>query len=233
MTTPAQATGHPNFVTDVPVQGPTDEGMRAHDCWYVQNVLPTQRPACVDCEGPIPMWAQSKGLLSGQQISFGRAGVVAGFALRAAGDPDVWTKLSADQQKWIQDTLTKLNNIIYQKTGTTCASWGPSITAAGGCFQMWFNANMKGLTKADGSPLVLRTDRVFDQDTLDALRTVAALNPPDFPTPFPGTSLPGTTPQAEEKKGLSTGAMAGIAVAGAATIGGVAYLATRKKSRRR
>jgi len=96
---------------------------------------------------------------------------------------------------------------------------------------MWFNANKMGLTKADGSPLVLRTDRVWDQDSLDALRTVAAMDPKDFPTPYPGTTLPG--PATEEKKKLSTGEMVGIATAGAAVIGGIGYLATRKKSRRR
>src|SRR5262249_31799998 len=35
--TPAQAYGSPDFVTDVPVQGPTDEGLRAQACWWVQN----------------------------------------------------------------------------------------------------------------------------------------------------------------------------------------------------
>lgn len=227
MTTPAQAYGHPDFVTDVPVQGPTDEGIRAHDCWFRQNVLPA-RPACVDCKGPIPMWAQTKGLL-GNSVSFGGRGAL-GFALRGPSDPEIWTKLSTAQQQWIVDTLTKLDSIIRQQTGTSCQSWGPSITAAGGCFQMWFNANKMGLTKADGSPLVLRTDRVWDQDSLDALRTVAAMDPKDFPTPYPGTTLPG--PATEEEK-LSIGAMVGIATAGAAAIGGIGYLATRKKSRRR
>jgi hypothetical protein len=56
--TPAQAYGHPDFVTDVPVQGPTDEGMRAAACWWTRHVLPPH-PPCVDCSGgPIPAWAQ-------------------------------------------------------------------------------------------------------------------------------------------------------------------------------
>ena len=227
MTTPAQAYGHPDFVTDVPVQGPTDEGIRAHDCWYVKNVLPA-RPSCVDCEGQIPMSAQTKGLL-GDRVSFGGRGAL-GFGIGKAGDPDVWASLSTAQQTWIRDTLIKLDGIIRQQTGTSCPTWGPSITAAGGCFQMWFNKNQTGLTKADGSPLVLRTDQVFDQDTLDALRTVAAMDPKDFPTPYPGTTLPGPAP--EEKK-LSKGVMVGIAAAGATVLGGVVYVATRKKSRRR
>ena len=222
--TPAQADGHPNFVTDVPVQGPTDEGMRAASCWFAQNRLPAH-PACVDCKGPIPMWTRHPGLL-GEMISYGgRPLGLSDGALGAAGDPEVWTKLSTDQQKWVVDSLTMLNNLIYQATGTRCATWGPSITAAGGCFQGWFNANSK-LTRPDGSPMRLRTDGTFDQDTLDALVTTAAMDPGHFPKPYPAAAL-------AEKKKLSTGAMAGIAVAGAAVVGGLIYVATKKPSRRR
>jgi peptidoglycan hydrolase-like protein with peptidoglycan-binding domain len=58
--TPAQATGQYDFVTDVPVQGPTDEGLRAASCWYAQNMTP-QTPPCApraDCTGPIPQWTR-------------------------------------------------------------------------------------------------------------------------------------------------------------------------------
>jgi len=55
--TPAQAYGHPDFVTDVPIQGPTDEGMRRLACCWARTRLP-QKPACVDCEGPTPMWTR-------------------------------------------------------------------------------------------------------------------------------------------------------------------------------
>lgn len=230
MRTPAQASGHPDFVTDVPVQGPTDTDMRAGSCWFAQNVVPTH-PSCVDCgEGPIPMNRtfvsprQYPGMV-GERLSYRGSGAI-GFAFGAAGDPEVWTKLSADQQKWIVESLTMLNNLVYQATGTTCPTWGPSITAAGGCFQGWFNANMKGMTKADGSALVLRTDGVFDQDTLDALRTVAALDPGHFTTPFPGTKLPGLEKQ---KEGLSTGAIVGIAAGGALVVGGTIWALTKKK----
>jgi len=173
------------------------------------------------------MWAQSKGLL-GSQVSFGGRYAL-GF-VAAAGDPEVYSKLSAAQQQWISETLAKLNGLIVSTTGTTCPSWAPEIGRASGCFQMWFNGAKLGFTKKDGSPLVLRTDGVFDQDTLDALRTTVAFNPKDFTTPFPGTTLPG--PAKEEKK-LSTGAMVGIAAGGAAVLGGVIYVATKGKKRRR
>jgi len=241
--TPAQAAGTPDFVTDVPVQGPTDPGMRAASCGFARKRIPAQ-PSCVDCEGPIPMWARQNLSLggralysgvgdAGERLAFGGIGMP-GFALAAAGDPDVFTGLTAAQKQWVVDTLVKLNDLIVKSTHTTCPTFGPSVTAAGGCFQGWFNSSNLGFTKADGSPLRLRTDGVFDQDTLDALRTVAALDPTNFPTPFPGTQLPGTTGTGE-KKGLSTGAMVGIAAGGVAVIGGIAYLATRKskKSRRR
>lgn len=211
MTTPAQASGHPNFVTDHPVQGPTDEGIRAADCHYRQNFLPA-RPACVDCEGPVPMWAQSKGLLG---VSFGGVGVP-GFALAAAGDPEIYSKLSTVQQRWIADVLQRLNTLIVSTTGSTCPTWAPAIPAASGCFQAWFN-NINA-----GAPIrKLRTDGVFDQDTLDALIVTTQIHAADFAN-F------GAYPKGDEKK-LSTGAMLGIAAGGAAVVGGVVWLATRKK----
>lgn len=224
MTTPAQAYGHPNFVTDVPVQGPTDLGIRSNDCLYVQNMLPT-RSACVDCSGgPIPMWAKQS--LSQVRGKYSGIGGDLGFAL--AG-PDIWQTMSPDQQKWIVDTLVKINSAIMQKTGTVCPTWAPNIMAAGQCFQGWFNAQKFGFTKPDGSPVMLQTNGIFDQDTLDALRTVVALHPSDFPTPFPGTQLPGLTGTGEKK--LSTAAMVGI---GAAAVGlaGIIYAATSGKKRR-
>ena len=224
--TPAQAAGFPRFVADVPVQGPTDQGMRSADCRNVRDMLPANTAGCTN-EGTVPMQSfvaprHFPGMV-GERLYGGGVG----FAL---GDAEIWTKLSAAQQKWIVDSLTMLNNLIYQSTGTTCPTWGPSITAIGGCFQAWFNANMKGTTKADGTPAVLRTDGVFDQDTLDALRTVAALDPGHFTTPYPGTQLPGLEKQEE---GLSKGAMAGIAVGGAAVVGGVIWALTKKKKKRR
>jgi hypothetical protein len=238
--TPAQASGHPNFVTDVPVQGPTDEGLRAADCWWVQNRLP-KNPACVDCEGPIPQWARNtlcpgnrltnSGLgenMFNEKISYGSPRN-RNFALAAAGDPEIWTGLTSEQQQWVMNTLVTLNNLIVQTTGTTCPTFGPSVTAAGGCFQAWYNTNYLPLNP---QAVELRTDGVFDQDTLDALRLIAALDPSSFPEPFPGTRLPGFGPP--DKKKLSTGAMVGIAAAGAAVVGGLVWAAGRGgKTRRR
>ncbi len=225
--TPAQAYGHPDFVNDWPVSGPTDPGIRAADCRYAKT-LPTPAEApCVDCKGYVPMFARTKGLL-GEQVSFGGRRTRA-FALAAAGDPDIWNSLSVPQQTWIGNTLSKLNDLIVKSTGTTCPQWTPAIHGAAICFQAWFNASKFGLTKPDGSPVVLRTDGVFDQDTLDALRTTVSMNPKDFPTPFPGTEMAGT---GTTQKKLSTGAMVGIAAAGAAALGGVVYVATRKRGRK-
>lgn len=217
--TPAQASGHPNFVTDWPVQGPTDPGIREADCRFAQTLPTPQNAACVDCKGPVPMWAQSKGL-PGEQISFGGRGAL-GFALEAAGDPEVWSKLTSEQQTWVMNTLTKLNDMIVKATGTSCPTWGPSIVAAGGCFQYWFNSMYVG---SPGFPKPIRTDGVFDGETLQALITAALIHQTDFPTPFPGTPPTGA-------KKLSTGAVVGIAAAGATALGGIIYVATRKPRR--
>ena len=231
--TPAQANLGMDFVTDVPVQGPTDEGMRRADCWFARNVLPAQ-PACADCEGPIPMWAQrslstvrgeSAGI--GEQVSFGGA-YARGFGVGATGDPVIWQDLSSAQQAWVMDTLIKLNDLIVKATGTRCATWATDIESAGKCFQGWYNQNYIPINQ---QAKVLRIDGVFDEDTLCALMLMAALNPQDFPKAFPDPEKR-FCQVAPEKKKLSTGAMVGIAAAGAAALGGVVYVATRKKSRR-
>lgn len=185
-----------------------------------------------------PVRGESAGI--GEQISFG-GNAVLGFGIGAMGDPEVWTKLSNAQQTWLWATLQKLNDLIVQSTGTTCPTWGPAITAAGGCFQSWYNANYLPLNPA---AIQLRTDGVFDEDTLCALIMQAALNPQAFPTPFPDPEkrycrVPGAPVPEEEKKKLSTGAMVGIGVAGVAVVGGIGYVVMqgrgkkRKKSRRR
>jgi len=230
--TPAQASPGFDYVTDVPVQGPTNETMREASCWFAQNVVPA-RQSCVDCGGgTIPMWTQqsispirgaSNGV--GERVSFGGR-VVGNFALAKAGDPSIWETLTPAQQQWVMEMLVALDAKIREQTGTSCATFGPSITAAGGCFQAWYNANYLPINP---QAVPLRIDGAFDQDTLDGLRTVAvtALGRSD---PFPGTTAPGTTTY-EEKKKLSTGAMIGIGVVGAAAIGGLAWAATRKRRR--
>ncbi len=225
--TPAQASGQPDFVTDWPIQGPTDPGMRAADCWFAQNRIPTpQNAACVDCKGPIPMTSLASNRSSGlsEQISFGGKGAL-GFALESAGDPEIWSNLKADQQAWVLSTLTQLNALIQKSNpGSMCPGWvtpsgASGITGATGCFQMWFNSVYPPGTTVRQ----LRTDGVFDQDTLDGIKTITQIHASDFPTPFPGTVA---------KAGLSTGAMVGIAAAGAAAVGGVIYVASHGGKRR-
>lgn len=247
--TPAQVTGHPDFVTDVPVQGPTDPGMRAGSCWWAQNVL-SNANHCVDCQQKgnvmVPGWSRSSmacpgcGML-GESVSFGGRRAAA-FSLSAPGDPDVFATLTPAQQAWIGSTLVTLNTNIMQASGTTCPTWGPSVPQAAGCFQAWYNANY---APANGPSKQLRTDGVVDLDTLNALQMIAGLHPTDFPTPYPATPAPLANPPlanptpvpapspAPASKGLSTGAIVGIGAAGAAVLGGIVYAATRKPSGRR
>lgn len=234
--TPAQAYGHPNFVTDVPVQGPTDEGMRAGGCWWAQNRLPAQ-PACVDCNGPVPEWAKhslcpGNRLVSGvgegfmETISFGGRGAL-GFALGAAGDPPA--SLTDPQKTWVQASLTLLNSKILATSGSSCATWvdpGVNMTAAVNCFQQWYNANKPAASVG------LRADGVLDSDTVAALQFIASQHPADFNVAFPGAAPAGPA-AAAAKPALSTGEMVGVGVAGAAVLGGIVYAATRKGGGRR
>ena len=209
MRTPAQVSGRYDFVMDVPIQGPTDEGIRAADCWWVQNVLPQPPgngstggrgpgPACSDCNGPIPRWVNRPRSWGGGPTEYGGNGGpecsreriryggrhVAGFSLDAAGDPAA--TLTSDQQAWVVATVTNLNTQIGQATGTNCAGWqAGNLAATIGCFQGWYNANSGGS---------LRTDGVLDQDTLTALQATTAAHAADFTTPFPAGQASGTVP---------------------------------------
>jgi hypothetical protein len=69
MLTPAQASGHPDFVTDVATQGPTDPGQREAACRWAQT-LPT-RPGCVDCTGPLPPWLRAPSGVLGERVMLG------------------------------------------------------------------------------------------------------------------------------------------------------------------
>lgn len=261
--TPAQAHGHPNFVTDVPVQGPTDEGMRAASCWWAQNRLPAQ-PHCVDCQEKgnvmVPGWSRSSmacpgcGML-GEAVSFGGRRA-RGFAVGGPSDPDIFDALNAAQQIWVRDALNTLNKMVTTTTGTTCATWadpGLNLAAAVGCFQSWYNANY-GAAAVQGG-VTLRSDGAIDADTLSALQTVAGAHPSDFtavyppnvgnqvtptpgvaPTPAPAPATPAPTPApttAVTKPGLSTGAMVGIGVAAAGVVGLGIYAATSGGGKRR
>jgi len=174
------------------------------------------------------MWAKTSGV--GEQISFGGARA-RGFSLAAPGDPDAWVQLTPAQQTWVVNSIRTLDSKIREQTHTTCPGMQtPSITGMAGCFQNWFNGAHLGLTNRAGAPVVLRTDGVFDQDTLDALRTVTSLDAKNYPTPFPGTEAAGIAPASKK---LSTGAMVGIAAAGATVLGGIAYVAMHGKSKRK
>jgi hypothetical protein len=242
--TPAQASGHPNFVVDVPVQGPTDEGMRAAACWWAQHRLPTKSP-CVDCCGVIPQWTRnticpgnrstSAGIGDGfmETISFGGVGAT-GFAVGGPSDPDVFNSLDDSQKGWVTSTLAKLNDLIVKSTGTACPTWADPTTnwqqnlrAAANCFQIWWNAS-RAAPKGAGKPL--RTDGIVDEDTLCALQFVQAADPGNFAVVFPdhgrGFCKPPAPVTTTTKKGLSTGAMVGVSLAGAATLGGIIYAAS-------
>lgn len=172
------------------------------------------------------MWTKSTGVI--ERISFGGTGV-AGFSLSGPSDPPIWADLVFAQQQWVTNTLTKLNDIIVRQTGTTCPTWSTAITASSGCFQAWYNQNY---VPVNPQAKKLRTDGIFDADTLCALQLIAGLNPQDFPTPFPDPQKKYCQAPMGAKK-LSTGAMVGIAAGGAVVLGGIAYLVTRKPRRRR
>lgn len=218
--TPAQAYGHPDFVTDVPVQGPTDPGIRKADCWYAQNVLP-QQPACVDCsKGPIPMWAQTKGTGLSESISYGGRGALGFAGLDGPGDPRV--ELSTADQHWVMNALNDLNTKILAGKNSPCATWAPNLDAMVGCFQGWYNVNRA----AAGASKMLRTDANLDQDTLDALAMVVKLDPASFPS-APVSAIPGAA-TGVAKAGMSTPVKAGLAAGGLVLAGGVWYVLTRK-----
>lgn len=162
----------------------------------------------------------------GERLSRGGGGAL-GFAIGGTSDPEIWSKLTPDQQMWVSNTLNTLNTKIIATGSAPCPTWGPAINLAGGCFQAWFN-NAYGPARVSK---LLRIDGVFDEDTLCALQMIAGLHPADFPHPFPDPSkqyCKAPVPVSETKK-LSTGAMVGIAAAGAAAVGGVIWLATKKK----
>lgn len=172
------------------------------------------------------MWArQTTPHGVGDQVSYSGHGAL-GFALETVNDPEIWSKLTPDQQMWVSNSLNTLNTKITQQTGSSCPTWGPAINLAGGCFQKWFNANYGG---ANSGVMTLRGDGVFDEDTLCALVMVTGLNKTDFPTPFPDPNKQychGPSPVSATKK-ISTAKMLGIGALGVAGVAGIIYAATR------
>jgi hypothetical protein len=155
----------------------------------------------------------------------------------------------------VVSTIANLDRLIGQSTGTSCTSWvDGSLASMTRCFQFWYNANANNPSFARPPTLTgLRIDGVLDQDTLNALLATAAAHPTDFLTPFPAAipepppvatapaaPAPPAAPAApaahpvvptapSSEKGLGTGVKIGIGAATVAVIGGIVYVATKKK----
>jgi hypothetical protein len=245
--TPAQAANiahrngtYQDWVTDVPVQGPTDEGIRKADCWWKNNVL----DKVTDNQGAVvPRWTQHSLCIGNRLIESGIGGLGEPVTMhlgpnptvtpRATADaqasagtaagtpPGIWSKLAAAESQWVFTTLTQLNALILKAGNKPCATWPADPTkvpsAAVSCFQGWFNANAKPST-------VLRTDGTLDEASLCALVTVTKQHAADFTTPYPGAS----------PCGLSTLAKVGIGAGVVAIVGGtIAAVAAHGKKKTR
>jgi hypothetical protein len=226
--TPAQAAKimrddgtYGDWVHDVPVQGPTDPGIRAAGCWWKDNVL----DKVTDHQGAmVPRWTQSSVLcVGGRPVAAGIGGV--GESVRRGGSlgapavapHGIWSKLADAESQWALTTITQLNTLILKSGNKPCASWPADPTkappAAVACFQGWYNAN------AGGS---LPTDGTLDRATLCALVAVTKEHAADFPTPYPGIPLC--------LSALSMPMKIGIGVAAALVVGGtVAAISNKKK----
>jgi hypothetical protein len=238
--TPAQAANiahrngtYQDWVSDVPIQGPTDEGIRRADCWWKNNVL----DKVTDNQGAVvPRWTQHSLCIGNRLVESGIGGVGDPIQMRldgktlstptvqAAGSPvasgaptpammaapaspGIWSKLSAAESSWVMTTLTQLNALILKAGNKPCATWPADPTkttaAAVACFQGWFNTNSKPST-------ALRVDGTLDDASLCALVAVTEQHAADFTVPYPGTL----------NCGLSTLAKVGIGVGVAVVVGG-------------
>ena len=75
-----QAGTYADWVTDVPIQGPTDPGIRRADCWWKNNVL----DKVTDSQGAVvPRWTQHSLCIGNRLTESGIGGV--GEAIRAPG----------------------------------------------------------------------------------------------------------------------------------------------------
>jgi hypothetical protein len=246
--TPAQAADiahrdgtYQDWVTDVPVQGPTDPGIRAAGCWWKENVL----DKVTDRQGAIvPRWTQSSTLcMAGRPVRTGVAGLGETIQMHlgpnptltpkpsagsptsgtASSPPGVWSKLAATESQWVMNTLTQLNALILKAGNKPCATWPADPTknqsAAVACFQGWFNANGK-----PAEPL--RTDGTLDEASLCALVAVTKQHAGDFTVQYPGSPSCGG--------GLSTLAKVGIGVGALVVVGGtIAAVAAHGKKKTR
>jgi hypothetical protein len=255
--TPAQAARimHDNgtygdWVTDVPIQGPTDEGLRKADCWWKKNVIDR---AVVDEQGAmVPRWTQHT-LCVGERPCANMAGV--GEALSRGGrrmgtlgadpsaaaptaaptttatagpppPPGIWGKLTDAQAHWIAATLIQLNTLILKAGNKPCATWPADLLkddATAIAKMPAAVACFQGWYNINLSPSQnLRTDGTLDEATACALVIVTGQHAADFPTPYPGVMKCG---------GLSMLAKVGIGAGIAAAVGGfvAAIAATSKK----
>ncbi|KKM19082.1 hypothetical protein LCGC14_1659220 [marine sediment metagenome] len=216
--TPAQANPDvADFVTDVATQGPTDEGIRAADCWYVQNVLPAQ-PACVDCKGPIPRWAQqSLSTVRGESAGIGDQISLGGVAVRGFGIGVITPTFDSDRA------------ITVTLGGSFTVPVGSSITVAlpiGS--QLWQSPGVVTSNAKVVAPSYPATTNGF----------VAAAPGAAVLTGTPGNGKTASVnvkvePTAEaidetEKKKIPTGVMVGAGVIGVVVIGGIVYAVTRR-----
>ena len=260
--TPAQAANiarnngtYGDWVTDVPVQGPTDEGIRKAGCWWKNNVL----DKVTDDQGAmVPRWTQSSVLCLGDRVggvaeTIRRGGVrigalgadppaVAAPATAANSPPSqsaltktptagppappgIWSKLSDAESHWVAATLIQLNTLIVKAGNKPCATWPADLLtsdataiakmpAAVACFQGWFNANMGGS---------LRTDGTLDEKTACALVVTTGQHASDFPTLYPGVLHCGLSLLAK------VGIGAGVAVAVGGAVAAVVAASHKKK----
>jgi hypothetical protein len=156
--TPAQAANtmhdsgtYGDWVTDVPIQGPTDEGIRRADCWWKDHVIDR---AVTDRQGAmVPRWTQHTLCVGerpcvaagvGEEIRRGgvRIGALgadppaAAPPAAAAGaptigpaspapapPPGIWSRLSDAESHWIASTLIQLNTLILKAGNKPCVTW--------------------------------------------------------------------------------------------------------------
>ena len=223
--TPAQAANimhnagtYGDWVDDVPIQGPTDRGIRKADCWWKDNVL----DKVTDNQGAVvPRWTQHTLCIGNRLVESGIGGLgdavqaPTAAATAAPAPPGLWSKLSAAQSQWVVSALTQVNALVLKAGSKPCATWPTNVTtslpAAVACFQGWLNSQ-------DPKPdKLLRTDGTLDDATLCWLVELTRQHASDFPTPYPGDA--GKSPC---EFGLSTLAKVGIGVGVAAAVGGVA-----------